>query len=513
MSDKQTEKIEPVDFDLANSPIFSGQAGVASRKKSSILVWSSLGVLTLLALAVIFVLPGIVSRYELPLEPRISVADLSPATQQTVRPGINAVSPFDEAQRSMQRKEAQDRLAELLTAQATLTAGKVELWGNEEYQQALEQARLGDEAYLAQNFIDARNNYLAGTEVLNALINSIPRVLAAYLAEGEAALSDNDSATALDRFTIALGLEPGNQQAAIGYARAESLDQVNELIARAEASLEVEELQQAREQYQQAVLIDDRHVQAREGLVAVDRLILENRFAQMMSAGFVHLQNDEPQQAIEAFRRAAALGINTDQARAAITQTQDEVARVEIEGHRNAALMAEKNEQWQTAVAAYDAALAVDPNLVFAITGKDYAQKRSHLDQLLVAAIDNPERLGDQDVYNQTVDVYYTGQNLEAAGPRLTNQLDVLEQLLETSQIPVAVQLVSDNVTNVSLLRVAELGMFQSQSLSLKPGRYVAVGTRSGFRDVRQEFFVGFGQTPDAVVIQCDEQVVSTRGR
>lgn len=513
MSDKPTEKIEPVDFDLASSPIFSGQAGASATKKPSLLIWTSLGVLLLLALAVIFVLPGVVSRYELPLEPRIDLADRTAVVQPALRPGINPVSPFDEAQRSMQRKEAQDRLAELLAAQATLNEGKVELWGSEDYQRGLERARFGDEAYLTQNFNEARDNYLAGTEVFNSLINSIPEVLASNLAEGEAALSDNDSATARDRFTIANGLQPGNQQAVIGYARAESLDQVNELIARAEASLEVEELQQAREHYQQAVLIDDLHVQARQGLIAVDRLILENRFSQIMSAGFAHLQNNAPQQAIEAFQRAATLGINTEQARAAITQTQDEVARVDIERHRNAASIAEQNEQWQNAVNAYDAVLAVDPNLVFAIAGKDYAQKREHLDQLLEAAIANPERLGEQAVYDQTLDVYYTGRNLESPGPRLTRQLEDLEVWLQVSQVPVDVQLVSDNVTRVSLLRVAELGMFQTQSLSLKPGRYVAIGTRSGFRDVRQEFVVGFGQTPDAVVIQCDEQVVGARGR
>ena len=95
----------------------------------------------------------------------------------------------------------------------------------------------------------------------------------------------------------------------------------------------------------------------------------------------------------------------------------------------------------------------------------------------------------------------------------MLSQLDQLEGLLENSQIPVTVQFQSDNQTQVTLLRIAELGNFQSQSLSLKPGRYVAVGVREGFRDVRQEFVVGFGQTPDAVVVKCEEPIVATRDR
>ena len=36
-----------------------------------------------------------------------------------------------------------------------------------------------------------------------------------------------------------------------------------------------------------------------------------------------------------------------------------------------------------------------------------------------------------------------------------------------------------------TLLRVKRLGVLSSQSLSLRPGRYTAVGMRNGFRDVR----------------------------
>ena len=113
-------------------------------------------------------------------------------------------------------------------------------------------------------------------------------------------------------------------------------------------------------------------------------------------------------------------------------------------------------------------------------------------------------------MFQQTRDIYFTGRALEEPGPVLVSQVDELQGFLENSQVPIDIQLVSDNLTDVTLLRVGDLGVFEQRALSLKPGRYVAVGKRIGYREVRQEFTVGFGQTPSSVVVQCEERIVAT---
>jgi hypothetical protein len=87
----------------------------------------------------------------------------------------------------------------------------------------------------------------------------------------------------------------------------------------------------------------------------------------------------------------------------------------------------------------------------------------------------------------------------------------MLEALLESSQVEIDIRLVSDSLTDVTLLRIGTMGTFEQRSISLKPGRYVAVGKRIGYREVREEFTIGFGQTPDSVVVQCEERIVATR--
>ncbi|MGH8168872.1 MAG: hypothetical protein ACREQ1_16655, partial [Woeseiaceae bacterium] len=69
------------------------------------------------------------------------------------------------------------------------------------------------------------------------------------------------------------------------------------------------------------------------------------------------------------------------------------------------------------------------------------------------------------------------------------------------------VQLVSDNATEVSIFRIGKLGTFTTQELSLRPGAYVATGSRIGFRDVRLEFRVAPEIEAEPIVIKCEERI------
>ena len=53
----------------------------------------------------------------------------------------------------------------------------------------------------------------------------------------------------------------------------------------------------------------------------------------------------------------------------------------------------------------------------------------------------------------------------------------------------------------------ADLGQFDRVSMKLRPGKYVAAGTRSGFRDVRVEFTVTGETSSQQVVVRCEEPI------
>ena len=510
MPDKDVDKIDTVDFDQNDNSVFLNQAATVAAEKPSPWVWIGLGGLLLLALLVIFVLPSVVSDYELPLERRADQVD-TPIAERTA-PAASAISPFEEAQRALRRKEAQDVLAELLASQGELDILDVALWGQQKYETSLEQASIGDEYYRAQDFLLARESYEAGRDGLQELIDTVPAVVEQTLIEGERALIDVDASQALAKYTLALLLDPENEAAKIGEQRALTLDAVTALLTEAGEFEEGGQLQQALANYNEVLGLDSYNNIATEKVASVSLRITEGEFAQIMSSGYELLQQGEPEQAIAEFQRASTLGIKQDEAQAAIIQTENEIANTEIVRIRELIAAAEQNEQWQDAVDQYDSVLAIDRNLLFAINGRDYANRRAALDRLLEEGIANPARFSEDAVYEETLGWYWVGRDIPEPGPRLVVQLDTLEKFLENSQVPIDISFRSDSLTDVTLLRISELGFFDQTSLSLKPGRYVAVGKRSGYRDVREEFTVGFGQTPETVVVRCDERI-SSAGR
>ena len=103
----------------------------------------------------------------------------------------------------------------------------------------------------------------------------------------------------------------------------------------------------------------------------------------------------------------------------------------------------------------------------------------------------------------------FSGKQLfyDARDPRLASQRDELSRLLRRAATPLPVPLVSDNVTDVVVYKVGQLGTFMRKELNLRPGTYVAVGSRPGYRDVRLEFRVAPEIDIEPVIIQCQEPI------
>ena len=111
-------------------------------------------------------------------------------------------------------------------------------------------------------------------------------------------------------------------------------------------------------------------------------------------------------------------------------------------------------------------------------------------------------------MYDQILNVYYTGKQIENPDSKLQNQLLVLEGLLLHSQISIEVVFQSDSITDVTLLKVGYMGSFENTTVALKPGRYVVVGKRDGYKDVREEFVIGYeGKEISPVLVACSEQI------
>ena len=96
---------------------------------------------------------------------------------------------------------------------------------------------------------------------------------------------------------------------------------------------------------------------------------------------------------------------------------------------------------------------------------------------------------------------------IKTAAPVLRRQVGDLRDALRLYDQPVLTVLESDGVTLVSVQRIGTFGAFTRREVSLKPGRYVAIGSRPGFRDVRREFTVTPGESIRVIEVRCTEAV------
>ncbi len=213
-----------------------------------------------------------------------------------------------------------------------------------------------------------------------------------------------------------------------------------------------------------------------------------------------------------AFDEARAAFAQAEAARPGTAAVNDGLARAEA-GARAAALAeqrrraeaAEAHESWRAALAAYDAVLRLEPAAAFALEGRSRTALRAELDERLEDYVGHPERLSAEAVAREAEAALERTSEVRPAGPRLARQVAALEQLLVGARTPVAVRLLSDGRTDVSVLRVGRLGPFKEKTLELRPGSYVVVGTRPGYRDTRLTLVVPQGRSPEPFRVRCEE--------
>jgi hypothetical protein len=181
------------------------------------------------------------------------------------------------------------------------------------------------------------------------------------------------------------------------------------------------------------------------------------------------------------------------------------LARINTLENRVAGL--EQSERWEDAVTAYEEILELDANLAFAQDGLTTARNRVGLHKQLDDFIARPDALSSPSTMQRATNLVVSITRMGDIGPRLAGQRDELSRLLKRAATPLIVEIRSDNETEVSIYKVGRLGSFETRQIELRPGTYVAAGSRPGYRDVRLEFQVGPEVDMQPIVVRCEEPI------
>ena len=503
-------RIEPASISLTTNSSHDTSATSKSSLRHSPLVWLGLGALLTSALVVIFLLPR---WMETPQTEKIVQAPVESSTPTvTLRQAArDKISPWEKAQESRLRKETQDILSQMLEAQKVLFERGVELWAGEDYAKAMQYAATGDERYNERDFVNSRVEYEKALTIFSQLVEEMDIVFEATMEKGNQALVDGNSKVAKEAFQLALAIDAIDRAANIGRERAEKLDDVLALMERADDLLEKGELDEARQTYQQAFDLDSHLDIAKQLIALTDKKILDRKFNKQMSDGFAAMEKKRFSQARVSFNQALKLKPRAAEARAALEQTNHKLTTININSLLATARELEEREKWQEALDKYKAALSLDGSLAEAQKGRQFATLRNKLHNRLELILSQPDRLFDSKVYDETVEFENKLSALSGPGPVLRKQLVSLNRILDKANTPVEVNLQSDNLTLVTLHKVGELGKFLEKSFSIRPGKYVVVGIREGYQDVRKPFLVDPDKPQQTIIVQATEKIALGR--
>lgn len=472
----------------------------------------ALAVLLAVLVGVVFVLPHAVQEAQLPA-PAAQPGTVTPAGEQTEqrKPQVDFTENVQDLEgrdeRVRARADTDAVLGQLLSKMDTLEKRAVERWGGLPFKQAKSVYAEGDSAYLARDYVTATAKYEQAIEIVEPLLDQVDDVFAKTYADAQAALEAADAPEALRLFELAAAISPSDAATQAGYRRAKNLDAVLSLTNKALAYEKDLELEAAQQSFASAVELDPQWQPAVAGLARVQVTIRQTAFDSRMSEGLAALGDHDYEAARAAFRMAQKLEPESPEPADGLLQVDQGLRLERIADLKIKAGNAAAGEEWEAAEDTYRSILEIDANLEFAQQGLAHAKQMTALHEQLESYIDEPDALGAPATMSRATALVVDITRMSTIGPRLAEERDQLSRLLKRAATPLTVHIVSDNATDVSIYKVGRLGSFKSRELDLRPGTYVAVGSRPGYRDVRLEFRVAPEIEQKPVIVRCEETI------
>lgn len=411
-----------------------------------------------------------------------------------------------ERQKISEFEAADERFRALLEELESQGAG---FWGGATFAAAKSLGALAAEAESARDYALAIDRLGVANQRLARVVEERPQALARQLRDGETALEAGRLEAAKQAFELAQRIEPTNADAGQGLARVTALAPVLPALVAAEtAALTLDHLT-ALTRYEEVLRADPRNRTAREGAARARAAIGTDRYARQIGEALSALRSGNAAEARAALQRARSVRPDGSEISTVLAQIDAAGERQSLDAVRMEISELEATERWTDALLRYDAMLARDPSIGFARNGRARVAPRAELSRRIDSLLANPSRLSAPEVRREADRLLGEAEKITGTAPVLRRQSDTLRTTLQLYDQPILAVIESDGTTSVTVQRVGSFGAFTRREVQLKPGRYVAIGTRAGYRDVRREFTIAPGAPAPIIDVRCTEAVSS----
>jgi tetratricopeptide (TPR) repeat protein len=460
------------------------------------------GALALAALVVFVVLPHWVESSGAPGFPSESAktAESSETSAAEIPPPLREAS-------TASKSSVESMLAQLVPLRERLEASAVERWAATGYARAREIEGRGDAAFIKGDYATAHTNYSEAFVVFEELSEQRGTALATSLEAGAVALEEGDQQRAIEAFDLALAIEPNHAAALAGARRSAGLGALMAHMSAGKAFEANDALDSARGEYAKARAIDPQYAPAREALDRIEAAQADNDYESNLSLAVVSLANGNFGNARTHFERARALRPNSPEVADGLRQLQQTESSRAIASLRKRAELAEGAEKWSDAASLYQTILETQDNLSFAEEGVRRNRELARIAERIAKLLDDPTQLFRPETLEEAHNLIELGRRTAEGKPELAEQVRNLEIAVQLASTPIPVVFESDTVTEVVIRGVGTLGSFTRRDVPLKPGRYIVVGRRDGYRDTRSEISVIPGRKQPVVEVRCTEKI------
>ncbi|MBW1727363.1 MAG: hypothetical protein JRJ62_07210 [Deltaproteobacteria bacterium] len=288
---------------------------------------------------------------------------------------------------------------------------------------------------------------------------------------------------------------------------AEKLDAVNRLIESGKTHEKNDRFAFAHTDYREALKLAPESKEAQKALNRVKERIVGQQFQKLMSDGLAAYHDGRYQSARTRLLKAKSFRPDSREVQNALLQVDEAIRLAKIEKLRQKALTAKQAEDWNNALRAYLRVLKIDPNISFAVQGKERALEHIRVAKRIRFFLEKPDAMASNPQLQNAVLLIEEAESLQPKGPQLSQRLDELKAMVDAARTPVTVMIESDNLTEVTVYKVGKLGRFTTRELSLRPGSYTVVGSRDGYKDVREKIIVKPYQKALRVTVICKNKV------
>jgi tetratricopeptide (TPR) repeat protein len=288
---------------------------------------------------------------------------------------------------------------------------------------------------------------------------------------------------------------------------ARKFDEVNRLITSGKNHEKQGRFAFAHTDYGEALKLDPDSREARESLKRVKERISGDQFQKLMSDGLTAYHKGEYQSARTLLLKAKSFRPDSKEVQSAIVEVNEAIRLDTIEKLRRKAAAGEEAEDWEEALHSYVTVLKIDPNISFAVQGKERSINQIRVAREITYFLQKPGILESDKQLQNAILLMEEAETLQPRGERLSRQLSDFKALVDAARTPVKVRIDSDNFTEVAVYRVGRLGHFVTRELLLRPGTYTVVGSRDGYRDIHQKIVVKPGQTELSITVICRDRV------